>query len=95
MDWSAFIWFFGGVGATLIGVVAQYLVSTRLEDRRREFEFYRSRLEEIEPWLAKLDYAVSSLNIGAIGTIHVPDAEATGRCGLIGVNDGFRCSRRV
>lgn len=79
MDWSAFFWFFSGVGATLIGVLAQYLVSTRLEDRRREFEFYRSRLEEIEPWLAKLDYTASNLKIDAIGTIHVPDAAADAR----------------
>jgi len=75
MDWSAFFWFFSGVGATLVGVIAQYWVSTRLEDRRRQAEFYRSRLEKIEPWLAELDYALMDLNIQAIGTIHVPNAD--------------------
>ncbi len=76
MDWSAFAWFFGGAGATLLGVFAQYWVSTRLEDRRRKAEFYQSRFEKMEPWLAKLDYTVSNLNIDAISTIHVPDAAA-------------------
>jgi len=75
MDWNAFFWFFSGVGATLLGVVAQYWVLTRLEDRRRKTEFYQSRLEKIEPWLAELDYAVMDLNIQAVGTIHVPDAD--------------------
>ncbi|GEM_PF-3630344 len=79
MDWSAFFWFFSGVGATLLGIIAQYWVSTRLEDRRRKAEFYRSRLEKIEPWLAELDYAVMALNIDAIGTIYVPDAGADER----------------
>ena len=76
MDWSAFAWFFGGAGATLVGVYAQYWVSKKIEESRRKTEFYKSRLEKIEPWLADLEEAVTDLNIGAIGTIYVPDARA-------------------
>ena len=72
MDWSALIWLFSGVGATLVGVYAQYRVSKRIEESRRKTEFYQSRLEKIEPWLADLDYALMDLNIQAVGTIHVP-----------------------
>jgi hypothetical protein len=79
MDWSAFAWFFGGAGATLLGVFAQYWVSTRLEDRRRKAEFYQSRFEKMEPWLAQLNYALSELDIGALGTIYVPDAAGDSR----------------
>ncbi len=74
MDWSALIWFFSGVGATLVGVIAQYWVSTRLEDRRRKTEFYQSRLEKIEPWLAELHCALMNLNCLLIDTIQVPGA---------------------
>lgn len=75
MDWSAF---WSGVIATLIGAVigavGQYVILSKLHGKQRRAEFYQSRLEKIEPWLAKLDYTVSNLNIDAIGTIHVPDA---------------------
>ncbi len=74
MDWSALIWLFSGVGATLVGVYAQYRVSKKIEESRRKTEFYKSRLEKIQPWLADLEKAVTDLNIDAIGTIHVPDA---------------------
>ncbi|MCJ7667566.1 MAG: hypothetical protein MUP04_04670, partial [Anaerolineae bacterium] len=75
MDCSAF---WSGVIAALIGAVVgaagQYVILSKLHDKQRRAEFYQSRLEKIEPWLAKLDYALMDLNIGAIGTIYVPDA---------------------
>ena len=77
MDWNAF---WSGVVAALIGAAVgaggQYIVLSKLHDKQRQAEFYQSRLEKIEPWLAKLFYTVANVNIDAIGTIHVPDAGA-------------------